>query len=84
MAVQHNSSAWEKDEFRVPPEFGSGGGEQCKWNTHDINHIVQQAYTDVFRHLDANFNSSLPVVEPHKLDNIRGMIHHGIHWTHID
>jgi len=58
----HCLSALTTGEFRVPPEFSPGGGAQCKCDIRNINHAVNNACTDVFRHLDADFRSSLAKV----------------------
>jgi hypothetical protein len=63
MAMHHCLSAWKTGEFRVQPEFGPGGGAQRKCNTRNINHVVNNARTDVFRCLDADFRSSSPEVK---------------------
>jgi len=80
-AIHHCLSAWKTGEFRVPPECGPGGGAQRKWNTRNINHAVDNACTDVFRRLDADFPSSSPEVKAKKIDNIRSMIRRRIHST---
>jgi len=73
-AIHHCLSAWKRGEFRVPPEFGPGGGAQHKCDTRNINHAVNNACTDVFRRLDADFRSSSPEVQAKRIDNIRSMI----------
>jgi len=80
-AIHHCLSAWKIGEFRVPPEFGPGGGAQCKCDARNINHTVNNACTDVFRRLDADFGSSSPEVPAKKIDNIRCMIHQRIHLS---
>jgi len=84
MAIHHCQSAWKTGEFRVPPEFGPGGGAQCKCDTRNINHAVNDACTDEFHRLDAYFRSSLPKVQAKKIDNIRSMIRRRIHSTGTD
>jgi len=54
-AIHPCLSAWKRVEFRVPQEFGLGGAAQCKCDTRNITHGVNNACTDVFRHLDADF-----------------------------
>jgi len=76
--------AWKAGEFKVPPEYGPGGGAQRKWDTRNINHGVNNACTDVFRCLDADFHSSLPEVQAKKKYNICSMIHRRIHSTGMD
>jgi hypothetical protein len=83
-AIHHCLSAWKTGEFRVPPEFGPGGGAQRKCDTRNINHAVNNAYTDVFRRLDTDFRSSSPEVQAKKIDNIRSMIRRRIHSTGTD
>jgi len=58
MAIHHCQSAWNAGEFRILPEFGRGGGAQCKCDTRNINHAFNNVCTDVFCHLDADFHSS--------------------------
>jgi hypothetical protein len=83
-AIHHCLSAWKTGEFRVPPQFGPGGGAQRKCDTRNINHAVNNACTDVFRRLDADFRSSSPEVQAKKIDNIRSMIRRRIHSTGTD
>ena len=83
-AIHHCLSAWKTGEFRVPPEFGPGGGAQRKCDTRNINHTVNNACTDVFHRLDADFRSSSPEVQAKKIDNIRSMIRRRIHSTGTD
>jgi len=84
MAIHHCLSAWNTDEFRVPPVFGPGGRSQRMRDTTNINHVVNNACTDVFRHLDADFHSSSPEVQPKQIDNIHSMIHRRIQSTVTD
>jgi hypothetical protein len=83
-AIHHCLSAWKTGEFRVPPEFGPGGGAQRKCDTRNIDHAVNNACADVFRRLDADFRSSSPEVQAKKIDNIRSMIRRRIHSTGTD
>ena len=83
-AIHHCLSAWKTGEFRVLPEFGPGGEAQCKCNTRNIDHAVNNACTDVFCRLDADFRSSLPEVQAKIIDNIRSMIRRRIHTTGTD
>jgi hypothetical protein len=62
-AIHECVSTWKTGEFRVPPEFGPGGGAEGKCDTRNINDTVNNASTDVFRHLDADFCSSSPEVQ---------------------
>jgi len=55
-AINHCVSAWKAGEFRVLLEFGSGGGAQRKCDTRIINHMVDNACTDIFRHPDNSCN----------------------------
>jgi len=63
MATHHCLSAWKKGVFRVPPEFGPGGGAQHQCDTRNIIHAVYNTCTDVFRRLNADFRSSSPGVQ---------------------
>jgi len=83
-AIHHCLSACKTGEFRVPPEFGPGGGAQRQCDTRNINHAVNNACTDVFRCLEADFRSSSPEVQAKKIDNIRSMICQRIHSTGTD
>ena len=80
-AIHHCLSAWKTGELRVPPELGPGGGAQRKCDTRNINHAVNDAGTDVFCCLDADFCCSSPEVQARKIDNIRSMIRRRIHST---
>jgi len=62
-AIHHYLSAWKTGKFRVPPELDQGGGAQRKCNTRNINHVVNNACTDVIRHLDVDLRSSSPEVQ---------------------
>jgi hypothetical protein len=84
MAIHHCLSAWNTGEFRVPSEFGPGGGVQCKCDTKIINHAVNKACTDVFSQLDMDFRSSSPEVQATKIDYICSMIRRRIHSTGRD
>jgi len=83
-AIHHCLSAWKTGEFRVLPEFGPGGGAERKCDTRNINHVVNTACTDVFRHLDADFRSSSPEVQAENIDNTLSMIRQRIHSTGMD
>jgi len=83
-AIHHCLSARKIGEFRVPPEFGPGGGAQCKCDPRNINHAVKNACTDIFRRLDMDFCSSTPEVQAKMIDNIRSMICRRIHSTGTD
>jgi len=56
-AIHHCLLAWKRGEFRVPPEFGPGGGAQRKCDTRNINHGIHNACKDVFHRLDEDFCS---------------------------
>ena len=73
-AILHCLSAWKTGKFRVPPEFGPGGGVQRMCGTRNINHEVINTCKDVFCHPAADFRSSSPEVEAKKIDNIHHMI----------
>jgi len=83
-AIHHCLSAWKRGEFRVPPEFGPAAGAQCKCDTRNINHVVNNACTDVFRRLDVDFCSSSLEIEAKTIDNICSMICRRIHSTGTD
>jgi len=83
-AIYHCLSAWKTGEFRVPPEFGPGGGVPHKRDITNINHTVNNACTDVFGHLNADFHSSLPEVHTNKIGNIHSMIRQRIHSARMD
>jgi len=83
-AIHHCLSPWTTGEFRVLPEFGPGGGAQCKCNTRNMHHAVNNACKDEFRHFDADFRSCSPEVNGWKIDNIRSMIIRRIHSTGMD
>jgi len=83
-AIHHCLSARKTGEFRVPPEFGPGGGAQFMCNTRNIHHAVNNACEAVFRRLNADFRSSLPEVQAKKIDNIRSIICRRIHSTGTD
>ena len=80
-AIHHCLSAWKTGEFQVPPEFGPGGGAQCKCDTTTINHGGNNACTDVFHRLDADSRSASPEVQAIKIYNIPGMIRRSINST---
>ena len=82
--IHHCLSAWKTGNFRVPPEFGQGGGAQRKCDTRTINHDINNACTDVFCCLDAEFSSSSPEGQAKKIDNIHSIIRRRIHSTGTD
>jgi len=84
MAIHHCLSAWRRSKFRVPLEFGPGGGAQCKCNTRNIYHMDNHACNNEACCLDADFHSSLPEAEARKRDNIRSMIRQTIHPNATD
>jgi len=84
MAIQHCLSAWKTGQYWVPPEFGPEGGAQRKCDTRNINYAVNNACTDGFRRLYADFRSSLPDVQAKMINTIRSMIHQRIHSTGTD
>jgi hypothetical protein len=77
-------SGWKTGKFRVTPEFGPGRGAQHKCNTRNINHLVNNAWTDVFHRLNVDFRSSSPEVQATQIDNIRTMIRQRIYSTGMD
>jgi hypothetical protein len=83
-AIHHGLSAWKTGKFRVPPEFGPGGGAKRKRDTRNIKHAVNTSSTDVFLCLDEDFHFSAPEVQAKKIDNIQGMICRRIHSTGRD
>ena len=82
--IHHRLSTWNTGEFRVPPEFGPGGGAQRKCDTRNTNHAVNTASAYGFRRLDADSGSSSPEVQAKKIDNFRSMICRRIHSTGTD
>jgi len=84
MAIHHCLSACITGKIRVPPEFGSGGGAQCKWDGKNITHGVNNACTDVFCRPHLDFWTPLPEVQAKKSNNIRHMICAKIHSTGVD
>jgi len=83
-AIHHCLLVWQAGEFRVPPEFGPGGGAQRKCDTRNIHHAVYNACTDAFRWPDTDFHFSSPEVQATKVDNICSMIRRRIHSTGTD
>jgi len=83
-AMHHSLSAWTPGEFRVPPEFGSGGGAHRMCDTRNIFHTVNDPLTDAFCCLNADFLSSSPVVEAKMLNTGRSIIRQMIHSTGTD
>jgi hypothetical protein len=57
-AILHYLLAWKTGKFRVPPDVGPAGGVQRTCDASDINHGVNNACIDVFRHLDMDFHSA--------------------------
>ena len=84
MAIHHCLLAWKTGEFRVPPEFGPGGGAQHKWDTRNINPKVDSACTDVFRRLDADFRCYPQEVQAKTIHIMRIMIRQRIQSTGTD
>jgi len=80
-AIHHWLSGSKTGEFKGPPEFGPGGGEQRKCNTSSMNYMVSDVYADGFRSLHADFHFSSPEVEAEKVVNIHSMIHRMMHST---
>jgi len=81
LAIHHCLSARKTDEFRVPPEFGTGYGAQRKCDTANISHAVNIACTNIYHHLDADFLSSSPEVQDKKINIIHSMIRRRIYST---
>jgi hypothetical protein len=54
-AIHHCLIAWATGKFRVPPEFGPGGGEQLKCDTRNIKHTSNNPCTDILCCRDADF-----------------------------
>jgi len=84
MAIHHCLSGSKAGEFRVPPQIGPGGGALRQHDTRNINHVVDNPCTAVFRCLDSDFSSLSPEVQAKTMDNILSMIHRRIHWTVTD
>jgi hypothetical protein len=83
-AIHHYLSVCTTAEFRVPPEFGLGGGARFECDTTNIHHGVNNACQDVFRSLDEDFRSSSQVVQANKIGNIRSMLRRRIYSTGTD
>jgi len=84
MAMHHYLSACKTGKIWVPQGFGPGGVAQRKCDTRNSNPAVNDACTDVFRHLDVDICSSLPEVPAKKIDIIRAMSRRRIHSTGTD
>jgi len=54
--------------------FRPGCGSQCKRNSRNIDHAVNNACTDVYCCFAMDFHSSSPEIQAKKIDNIRSMI----------
>ena len=80
-AIHHCLSVWKSCECRVPPLCCPGGGAQWKNNSGNISYAVNNAGTDVFRSLNADFISSSPGVPSSLRDNICSIIRQRIHST---
>jgi len=74
-------SDWKTVECGLPPEFGPGGGAQRKYDTININYVIDNAYTDVFRHLVPDVHFFTPEVQANQLGSIRSMIRQRIYPT---
>jgi len=83
-AMHYILSAWKTGEFQLPPEFGPERAAQCKCDTRNINQKVNNACTDVFHRLDADFCLFSLQVQAKKIDNICSMIHQRIHSPGTD
>jgi len=55
IVIQQCLLAWQTGDFRVLPDLRSGGGAQRKCDTRNINHTVNNACTDGFCPLNADF-----------------------------
>jgi len=78
-AIHHCLSPSRTGEFRVPPEFSPGGGAQCKCDTRNIDHAVNNACTDVYCCHVTDFCSPSQEVQAKMSHNIRTMICQRIH-----
>jgi len=83
-AIHYCLLAWKTAEFGITPEFGPGGGAQCKCDTIAVTHLVNIACIDGFRHLDTDFRSSSPEAQANEIVNIRSIIRWRIHRTDMD
>jgi len=81
MAIHHCQSACETGEFRVQPQCGRGSGAQCKCDTSNINHRVNNASTDIFHRLNADFCSSSAEVQAKTIEKICSISRRRIHST---
>jgi len=62
----------------VLPEFVTAYEAHCQCNTENINHAVNNLYTDVFSCVDVDWLCSFHAVKVQRRDIIRSMIHQGI------
>jgi len=69
-ANQHCLSAGKTCKFRVPPEFGPGGGAQHMCNATNNDSAVNIVCRYEFCHLDADCHSSSHEVQAKMIDNI--------------
>ena len=78
-ASNHYLSVRNTGEFRVLGKFGPGDGVQCQCDSRNINHLVNNACTDVFRLFNAYFGSFFPQAQGKKIHNICNIIRRRIH-----
>jgi len=85
MITLHNCLwAWKRGEFRVLLVLGSEGGAQPESGTRNINHMLNNGCTDVFRCLRENFCFSLLQDEADNIETMCNIIYQRIHSTGID
>jgi hypothetical protein len=73
-AIHISMLAWNIGMFRLQPEFGPDGEAQYHCNTRNINQMVNTAWPDAFHHRTIDFCTSLPEVEPKKMDKIQSIV----------
>jgi len=83
-AIHHFLLASITGKFRVPPEFEPQGGVQRTCDTGNIDQAVNNACTNVIRHLDKDFHSSSTEVRAKKIDNICSLSRRRINSTGTD
>jgi len=83
-AIHHCRFAWHPGDFRVPPECVPARAALCKCNAGNITHAVDNACTDIFGPLHADFHLSSLEVQVNKIDSICSMICGRSHSTLTD
>jgi len=84
MAIRRCLSARKTGKIRVPPGVRPGGGVQCKCDTRNIHHGVNNVCRDELCHLNADFRSSEAGVQTKNIHSIHSMIGRRINSTGRD